>query len=65
VDALAGDCINTGALKKPFVRDFGTRMGVQVGTSVHMLKKAFVTTLATVYGNRDDRALRLERHCLY
>lgn len=57
--ALAGDCINLDALKKPLWGDSAARRRFRSAGAFHMLKKAFVTTLATVYGNDDDRVLQL------
>ena len=44
---------------------FGCPDGVWVGQGVSEALGAFVTSLATVYGSRDDRALRLDRRCLH
>jgi hypothetical protein len=54
--SLAGDCINLGALKKPFgaIRVPG---GVQVGSAFHRSKTAFVTSPATVCGSRCQRLI--------
>ncbi len=44
---------------------FACRDGVWVGSGVSQVQAAFVTTLAAMYGNRDDRALQLDRRCLH
>jgi hypothetical protein len=64
---MCGDSFSHGrsALGDPFGKaillGFGCPEGVRVGWGVSEVQAAFVTTLATVYGNHDDRALRLDR----
>jgi hypothetical protein len=64
---MCGDSFSHGrsALGDPFGKaillGFGCPEGVRVGWGVSEVQAAFVTTPATVYGNHDDRALRLDR----
>src|ERR1019366_1776763 len=44
-------------------RGLGCPDGTQVGWDVSEVREAFVATPATVYGNDDDRALRLNPPC--
>jgi hypothetical protein len=52
--------LGSDAFWKPLLLGFGCR-GVRFGSGVSEVLEAFVTTLATVYGKHDDRALRLDR----
>jgi hypothetical protein len=40
-------------------------LGAQLGSSVSEVLAAFVASLVTIWRTRDDRAVRLERHCLH
>jgi len=67
---ICGDSFSHGrsALGDPFGKaillGFSCPEGVRVGWGVSEVLEAFVTTPATVYGNHDDRAVRLDRRCL-
>jgi hypothetical protein len=50
--------------RKPLLLGFGCPEGIWVGSGVSEVLRAFWTTPATVYGNHDDGALRLDRRCL-
>ena len=47
--------------RKPPLLGFACPEGVWVGSGVSWVQEPFVATPATMYGNHDDRGLRLDR----